>query len=68
MSAHCDDCDGPLDSDRDRDSGGHYRDRCFPCLVADARDERHVEQCETADCPVCRNYWHEVAVNGGERP
>jgi hypothetical protein len=57
MSRTCDECDAELTPERDK-SRGRYRDRCLPCLVADARaaDTRHVVTCTADDCIVCRDY------------
>jgi len=60
MSSHtCEECGDELDPERDK-AGGRYRDRCLPCLRAIAAEiPTHVDTCDAADCPVCRDYREE---------
>jgi len=48
----CEACGTTL-KDTDKNSAGHYRDRCTDCLAEAARTERHVTTCEREGCPVC---------------
>jgi hypothetical protein len=57
MTDHtCADCGDALDPDRDRDSAGQYRERCFPCLRDAVDAVPHVHTCECERCPVCRDH------------
>ena len=60
MPRTCEACDAELTAERDK-SRGRYRDRCLPCIVADARSEdtRHVVTCTADACIVCRDYAEE---------
>jgi len=51
----CADCDAVL-SERDKNTAGHYRDRCLDCITSAAPDVRHIDQCDRADCRVCRSW------------
>jgi len=53
----CDDCGDPLDPERDKNTAGHYRDCCLPCISERAPDVGRprrdsatwLEQTETPD-------------------
>jgi len=51
----CEACDAAL-VEADKNSAGHYRDRCAGCLAEAARTERHITTCEREDCPVCYSH------------
>jgi len=59
----CEVCDEPLTAERDK-SRGRYRDRCLPCIEAEARpsDARHVVTCDEPACIVCQDYAAEYAA------
>jgi len=40
MAKTCDNCGDDLQPDRDKDAGGWYRDKCFPCIRETAREIR----------------------------
>lgn len=48
------------DEVKNKNSAGYYREKCCECMraVADARTPHH-EQCNDADCIICRSYWKE---------
>lgn len=53
--ATCEDCGEELGDD-DKNSMGHYRDRCLDCLGSDAPVKRHVDTCDDPDCMICDSH------------
>lgn len=53
--SECERCGAALTND-DKNSAGHYRDRCLDCLAEAARTERHATTCDREGCPVCYSH------------
>lgn len=53
--SECDDCGEPL-TDRDKNSAGHYRDRCLECIRESVDVTPHWRSCQDPDCYVCETY------------
>jgi len=53
----CDVCGESLESPRDKDAGGWYRDRCLPCIAEDAPDVKPT--------PVVGSAEYQAWLNGG---
>ena len=53
--SECERCGTAL-TNADKNSAGHYRDRCTDCLAEAARTERHVVTCEREGCPICYSH------------
>lgn len=52
----CDECGDELQN-RDKDTAGHYRDKCIGCVTRLAESiPPHHETCSVSDCPVCDHY------------
>lgn len=49
--ATCERCGDPVEN---KNSAGHYRDKCWECIEEVADEEAsHRETCDDADCLIC---------------